>query len=269
VRRKRCDKSYLELVHDIAEVEYSFNPQFFPTDEELDLAHKTLGKLGGHAIGWIIAGSRIDKVHPYSPMIVARLIKEIKLPVIMFGSSERDMEFAKEITNQVERQNGSIEGLHLALSHTVPDAWIANDDDLHVRRVEPEQQNRWGLRRTLTTLGQCSLVIGPDTGVMWSVATRGIPKVVLLSHASPTNITKGWNNTTTLHADQVQVPCWPCHRLHSEMKTCKPNKDNNGVACITDIDADTIVRATKAAIAKRDLFGEVLDYPVIERERAG
>jgi hypothetical protein len=70
----------------------------------------------------------------------------------------------------------------------------------------------------------------------------------MLSHASPENITKHWTNTTTLHADQGHVPCWPCHRLHTDGSTCVANHDNDGPACMADISIDTIVRAVKTAL---------------------
>ena len=37
-------------------------------------------------------------------------------------------------------------------------------------------------------------MIGPDTGLMWGVAMEAMPKIMLLSHASPENITKHWTN---------------------------------------------------------------------------
>ena len=67
-----------------------------------------------------------------------------------------------------------------------------------------------------------------------------MPKIVLLSHASPTNITKHWVNTITLHADQARVPCWPCHQLHETPETCVKAEKADAAACITDIH-DTVV----------------------------
>jgi ADP-heptose:LPS heptosyltransferase len=95
----------------------------------------------------------------------------------------------------------------------------------------------------LTQVQHCDLVIGPDTGAMWAVAMENIPKIVLLSHASPENITKHWRNTKTLHASQERVPCWPCHQLHDEERTCKLNDEKTAAACMSDISAQAILSA--------------------------
>jgi ADP-heptose:LPS heptosyltransferase len=228
VRRKLCGKSYLEMVHDVCEVPYDFTigPRFYPTDEERQKAIETKTKVGNRVIGWCIAGSRFDKLYPYSAMAIARLIKELNTPVIMFGAPGKDYEIAKSIQEHVQRQNGTDDGLHLALS------------------PEPDKPS-WAIRRSLTQAQACDLMIGPDTGPMWAVAMEDMPKIVLLSHASPENITKYWNQTISLHADRERVPCSPCHRLHDVIDTCTPNKDGNASACMTDISVETIIQTAK------------------------
>jgi hypothetical protein len=69
-----------------------------------------------------------------------------------------------------------------------------------------------------------------------------MPKIVMVSHASAENITKHWVNTTTLHADPNDVPCWPCHRLHDDPSTCVPNKEENGARCISYITVEKLVQ---------------------------
>ena len=98
--------------------------------------------------------------------------------------------------------------------------------------------------REMIRLGRSGvdLVVTPDTGTAWAVAFEQMPKIVMVSHASQENITKHWINTTTLHADRHRVPCWPCHRLHDDISTCIPNKQNNGAACISDISVETLVQ---------------------------
>ena len=161
-------------------------------------------------------------------MAIARLISETGVPVILFGGpTEKEFSSAKAIEEHVARTNGSIKGLHTALTTTVVD---------------------WPVRRCLALLQHCDLVVSPDTGPAWAVASREVPKVILLGHASARNITHGWTNTITLHADEARVPCWPCHRLHNDPSTCKPNSDNNGAACISDISIETIVSTVKENI---------------------
>jgi ADP-heptose:LPS heptosyltransferase len=228
VRRKLADKSYLEHAHDIADVPYDFEigPRMWPTEEEQEKALDTKRKIGPKVIGWCISGSRIDKVWPPSVVTVARLLREIGVPIIMFGGHGKDFETAKQIMEGVNKFNASIANLGLAIS--------------------PDPDNpTWPMRRSIAQMMTCDLMIGPDTGGMWSVATMDMPKIVLLSHASPTNITTHWKNTTTLHAKPERVPCWPCHKLHDSIETCVPNKDNSGAACISDITAEQVVQTVK------------------------
>ena len=227
-RRKLCAGSYLETVHDIVGVPHIFGPLFFPTEEESDRAQQTKNEqIGGRYITWVISGSRIDKIYPYAAMAIGRIIKELDIPVVMVGVGAKQFEMAKQMMDHIKRQNSTDKGLHLALS---PD-----DSD-------PGGDKHWSIRRSLTQATAADLVITPDTGVSWATAMEAMPKIMLLSHASEENITKHWVNTTTLHADPNNVPCWPCHRLHNDIATCTPNKDGgHAAACISDISVETIM----------------------------
>ncbi len=222
-RRRLANKSYLEMAHDICGIPYDeISPNFFPTEAEVERARGIRGRLGSRVIGWVLTGTRLDKIFPYSPMAIARLIRELDADVVMIGHPEKDREAAEVINDHVNRTNGSTKGLHYA-------------------RSMDSSKPAWPLRDVLTMVQHCDLVIGPDTGPMWAVAMREMPKIALLSHASPENITKYWKHTVSLHAEQGRVPCWPCHQLHDVRDTCTQNKDNNGAACISDISVEAIV----------------------------
>lgn len=230
-RRKLCAGSYLETVHDIVGVPHEFGPLFFPTEEEVARALQVKEQVGPRFVAWVVAGSRIDKIYPYGAMAVARIIRELNVPVVVFGIGPKQHEMATQLRDHVIRQNGSREGLHLAVQ-----------DD-----VAPEK--RWPLRTTLTLALQADLVITPDTGVAWAAAFERMPKLVYVSHASVENITKHWVNTTTLHADPKRVPCWPCHRLHDDMSTCTPNADGGlAAACVSDISVEVLVQEAAKAL---------------------
>lgn len=229
IRRKLANRNYLEMVHDIVGVPYEFGPLFFPTIEEKAKAQETKARIGKRCVAWCLSGTRIDKLYPLSAMAIARIIREIGVPVVMMGAPGKEFVMSKQIMEHVERQNGSLEGLHQAIS---PD---------------PENPS-WPLRRALSFVHACDLVIGPDTGPMWAAAFEPIPKIMLLSHASPENITKHWVNTITLHADQENVSCWPCHKLHNGPETCRPNKENLGAACISDISVEMLLAAVKTSL---------------------
>ena len=226
-RRKLCGRSYLEIVADVVGAPYeTLEPNFFPTELELKAAAELKELVGGRYVAWCLAGSRVDKIWPHAPNAIARVIRELDLPVILFGAGQRESDIAKIIQDRVKDANGDDRGLHLALS--------PNSD-----------RPSWPIRRLLTQAQAADIVVGPDTGMMWGVAMRPMPKVVLLSHASPENITKYWRNTTALHADPAQVPCWPCHQLHDDIESCQRTsgqRNLSGAACITSINTEQVLR---------------------------
>lgn len=246
-RRRWCGVNYLEFIHDIAGVRHEFNPRFYPTEEEVQHAANTLAKVrgaGGYhfVVGIALAGSRLDKIWPYLPLLVAKLVRELHVAVVMFGA-EGEARIAKHVQDFVFEFNGSYDGIHAAIS---PD---------------PDKPT-WPIRRSLATLQQCDLVITPDTGLAWGVAMEAMPKIMLLSHASPENITKHWVNTLTLHAHQPRVDCWPCHQLHDVVDTCRKAENANASACIADIGHEEVLIAARAALEEqqngrhRGLLGE-------------
>ena len=226
-RRKICAGSYLETIHDIAQVPYDFGPLFWPTPEEYAMAFLVKKRIGERFVLWVLSGTRIDKVYPYATQAVGRIIKELSAPVLLMGGpSEKERSMAQKILEIVSVANGGRDGLHLA----VP---------------EDGGSASWPLRTSLTMALCADLVVTPDTGTAWAVAFEPMPKIVMLSHASSDNITKHWVNTTTLHADPTRVPCWPCHRLHDDPATCHVNKEGNGAACISDITVERLIRAVE------------------------
>jgi FkbM family methyltransferase len=231
VRRRLANKSYLELVLDIAGCSYDIGPLFYLHPSEYEEIMKTKAKVGERCIALCMSGSRVDKMHPRLGALVARIINEMEAPVVMLGDPARNLETARQIEQYVINTNGSSKGLHIAITHG-------------------NGAIDWPIRRSLAMCAVSDLVIGPDTGLMWSVAPDPVPKIMLLGHASPENITKHWVNTVTLHANQQRTPCWPCHCLHNTENGqfppyCTPNADKSGAACISDISVETIMQHAK------------------------
>lgn len=233
IRRELCDRSYLSMVHDICDVPHNFAPMFYPTDKETLQAYDTLGKVrsmkpGSVTVGWVLSGSRVDKIWPYAHLAIGRLLSELDCSVVMLGAPhQKDFEMAKAIQKQVQKQNGTDHGLHLAMSS------------------HDERKLDWPLRRVLTQVQHVDILVSPDTGPAWAAAVLPIPKVILLSHASPKNITTGWQNTRTLHADPERVPCWSCHRLHETFETCRKAPDMEAAACMADISVSAVLDAVR------------------------
>lgn len=235
-RRKMCAGSYLETAHDIAGVPHDFGPLFFPTEQEDVLAEQVKEQIGPRFITWVIAGTRLDKTWPYAPAAIARIIKEVGAPVVLMGVGDRQKEMAERVKSEVKVTNSTRDMLHVA----VPDAAPASGAEM------------WDIRPSLALVMKSDLVVTPDTGMAWAVAMEKMPKIVMVSHTSVENITKHWVNTTTLHADHNNVPCWPCHRLHNEMHTCTPAPDGiPAAACMADISVETVVENV-ARLWKRD-----------------
>lgn len=257
-RRKHCGMSYLENTHDACDVPYDFTigPRFYPTDAEKADARRLKGEMGGVNIGFVLGGTRIDKMHPRSAMIVARLLREIPdSSVVMFGAGQRDFEIAKQIDKHVVDSNSDHDRLHLALSagKGEPETPLSAAD---AKRQDGQRDTQWPLRRSLTQAQHCDLLISPDSGLAWACAMEAMPKVMLLSHASGENITKHWRNTVSLSADPAVVKCFPCHQLHDEPSTCTANSDNTGAACITDISVERIMRTVKGLLERRPVMAE-------------
>jgi len=223
-RRKLCGGSYLETAHDIANVPYDFGPLYFCSPEEREFALRTKEKIGRFIL-WILSGTRIDKVYPYTTMAVPRIIKELGAKVVLMGGpTEKEISMVNSVVMEVTRTNGTRDGVYTCIP-------------------ESSGEKCWPLRTSLNFALVADLVVTPDTGPGWAVALEPMPKVAMVSHASAENITKHWVNTTTLHADPDRVPCWPCHRLHDDPSTCVINKEGNGAACISDISVERLVSA--------------------------
>ena len=235
-RRKVCAGNYLETAHEIAGVPFEFGPLYYATDEEKTRALETKKLLMGDkkCVTFILSGSRIDKVYPYCSFLVARIVKELDAHVVLMGAGPKEFAMAQAIVKHVKLSNSTTDlecGVHLALSP---------------QESEHGGLYNWPIRRSLGyAITASDVVITPDTGPAWACALEPMPKIALLSHASAENITKNWINTTTLHADQNRVPCWPCHKLHDTKDTCVENKEKNGAACISDISVETIMGHVK------------------------
>jgi ADP-heptose:LPS heptosyltransferase len=242
-RRRICGHNYLEYIHDLCGVEHDFTegPRFYPTDAEMDKAAETLEKVAPHSnetghplrkvIGIPISGSRIDKSWPFLPLLCARMLERLPVAIVLFGDGERDLLIAEHVQDFVKLWRGTLDHIHAAIT--------------------VKGKAEWPIRRALTTLRLCDLVLTPDTGLAWGVAMHRIPKVVLVSHASVDNITKHWRNTETLHADPERVSCWPCHRLHDDPSTCRKGPDDvmPSAACMADISHEAVFAAVERGLS--------------------
>jgi len=103
------------------------------------------------------------------------------------------------------------------IHQSYPDAVIVTVGDEMCKMLEswshPNTLNKsgvWTIRQSMLMTKYADLVIGPETGVLNAASCYPTPKIVLLSHSSPENLTKYWQNCVPLAAP---AHCQPCHRL--------------------------------------------------------
>ena len=196
VRKKYLSKTnYVEFQHDVAEVVYDGPLQkFYPTLEEKNWAFEQKRKMGGDPlILWVTNGTSQHKVWPHMDPIIARLLltwPDIK--IVMTGDQKAYLMYQPwEKEKRIVWAGGAV----------------------------------WGIRQSLAFAEQCDLVIGPETGVMSSVAMSKMPKIVFLSHSSHENLTRDWKNTFSLFSTKTK--CYPCNQLHYDWKYCWRNEDKD------------------------------------------
>ena len=198
-----CNINYMERIHDIAGVPYVFNPRFFSTKEEKDWAKKARKRIKSrHVILWALSGSSVHKVYPWTDTVISKVL-----------SLRNDVSF---VTIGDE------------LCKLLESGW-ENEKRVITKSGE------WGIRNTLSFLPHCSIVIGPETGVLNAASSLDSHKIVLLSHSSKENLSKHWKNTTSLEPDYYDNFCFPCHKMHYGFDTCNRDNETGGAMCAAKI----------------------------------
>jgi ADP-heptose:LPS heptosyltransferase len=84
-------------------------------------------------------------------------------------------------------------------------------------------------------------MVGPETGMLNMAAHLSMPKIVLLSHSSPNNLTKYWVNTTAI--EPQATPCYPCNKMIYMWSDCVKDEATGTAACQADISVDQVWNA--------------------------
>jgi ADP-heptose:LPS heptosyltransferase/predicted SAM-dependent methyltransferase len=229
VRAVELNKNYLEWLSQLAELPYTSEAKFYPSEDEAAEARAYLGRIvaarnpalliGQRAqpvftVMWVLSGSSMHKFYPWMDMVIARVLLEMPDAVFILNGDEACalLECGWELEPRVWRESGKI-----------------------------------GIRASLTLARQVDCVIGPETGVLNAVAFEDNAKVVFLSHSSHENLTKHWRNTTPL--EPWGQHCYPCHRLHYGKEFCDEHEDTGAAMCQVKITPDRAYDAIKAAYA--------------------
>lgn len=199
LRRSMLNQNYGEFVARIADVPYRSEARFYPTRaEELEAdryVHNLRRGKPVFSIMWALAGSSLHKTYPHMDDVIANVLASMMEAVVVFVGDE--------------------------VCQILEAGWEDNAR-VHTR------SGKTTIRQDLALAQHMACVVGPETGVMNAVAFESMPKVVMLSHSSPQNLTTHWRNTAALAGD---VGCFPCHRLHYGWDHCHQEQTTGTAIC--------------------------------------
>ena len=75
-----------------------------------------------------------------------------------------------------------------------------------------------------------------------AASTLSNHKIVMLSHSSEENLSKHWENTTSLAPDYYDNFCFPCHKMHYGFNTCSRDENTGGAMCAANIKPNDICK---------------------------
>jgi ADP-heptose:LPS heptosyltransferase/predicted SAM-dependent methyltransferase len=217
--------NYLEHTATIADVDFAdVNPRFYPSEGELEWAHRVRQTYASPLVCWVLHGSALHKIYPYVHVVAKWLLEQTSCGIVFLGSEDPGKKILYNVISELKKDGVNIDRIVDAV------------DILDIRKA-------------LTVCQVADVVVGPETGLLNSVCySEDVAKVVFLSHSSATNLTKHWKNTYTLLPD---VHCYPCHRLHWSFEFCNFDEKAGSAACASSIDPEDIFDSILAAFAKR------------------
>lgn len=177
LRRRLCNKNYVEMMHDVAEVPYQLAQRFYATDDEKAWAKKGRAEFKGRVVVLVNGGSTIPKWWPYAPAF-AQILAELGIHVIVVGD---------------------LKGLE-----------YPTGDHIHVLGT-----GTWSIRESIAFSMHADAVVGQETGLMNALALEEVPKLVMLSHSTAENLTRDWRLCVTLVGAVPCYPCHQIHYTHA------------------------------------------------------
>lgn len=239
VRHELCNQNYLEFMCKLAEQPFTPEHHFYPSDDERKRAEAVIEEIAkdcnkGWVMGerwvkpfvilWALAGSGVHKYYPHQDAVIARILLEIPhARIILTGGNEcKVLEVGWENEPRVRCTSGELK-----------------------------------LRDALALAQQCNLVIGPETGLLNSVAFESMAKIVFLSHSTEENLTKHWVNTEALHSSVT--PCYPCHQLHHDRTACPSDPESGAAMCQQQLDATDVWAAVQRAYTASGTVKKILE----------
>ena len=200
LRRSMLNHNYGEFVARIADLPYENAARFYPSFEEEMQAERYLHNLRRgkpvFAVMWALAGSSLHKAYPHMDDVIANVLQAMPEAAVVFVGDE--------------------------VCQILEAGWE------HEPRVH-KRSGKTSIRQDMALAARMGCVVGPETGVLNSVAFLDVAKVVMLSHSSRENLTKHWVDTVALTAQGA--PCYPCHQMHYDWTHCHEDKDTGTALC--------------------------------------
>ena len=204
VRRRLCDHNYVELMHEVAGVPYRLEQRFYPTDAERAWAKAERAKYPGRVVVLVNGGSTIPKWWPYAPAL-ASLLVELGMQVVVVGD---------------------LKGL------------VYPEDP----RILVLGTGTWSIRESIAFSMFADAVVGQETGLMNALALENVPKLVMLSHSTITNLTRDWKRCETVRGTPA---CYPCHQIHYTHKDCPQDEATQAAKCQASISIEAVMDGLK------------------------
>lgn len=218
-RKRAFTGSYLADHHLLAGVPGPYRVKFYPSPEDAEWAEQTASRLGPFVLV-ALRGSAYYKWYPHMHKVVTQLLAHTSFHIVLAGGSDaRDLESV--ILDAAIEYHGTKD---------------------RVDSVVGDQS----MSRVMALAQKAALVIGPETGILNAVSLDDVPKVCLLSHSAPSNLTDDWKNAVAL---VPQVGCHPCHRLHNkDAGTCPIDKETGAAACAAAVPPAHYIQAILAIL---------------------
>ncbi|MBI1274203.1 MAG: hypothetical protein GC131_09010 [Alphaproteobacteria bacterium] len=219
-RRALCGRSYLAQTHAVAGAPPPFRVRFYPSNAEVRQAAAQAQKLGDFVL-WCLRGSAVHKWWPHAPQAICQLLAKTNLTIVLSGDSAARRQ-ADEIIAAARAYHGdAARVIDMAGTHSV--------------------------RAVMALAHHARAVVGPETGVMHAVCMEDVPKIAMLSHSSPANLTDDWVNAIAITPD---VACYPCHRLHYGHEWCPQDDATGAAACAAAISPARVSQAVREAVLR-------------------
>jgi ADP-heptose:LPS heptosyltransferase len=216
-RRANCGRSYLRYTHNLAGVPGPYRVCFYPDEGEKIWAQAKAAQYGKFVL-WCLRGSADHKWWPYGPQAICRLLAKTDLHFVLTGDTSA-LPLANDILDAVKNYRGDEKRVHSLV-------------------------NQKSIRAVMALAHHATVVVGPETGVLNAVSLQPVPKVLLLSHSAPSNLSDDWCAATAL---KPTSPCYPCHRLHYGHEWCPRDETTGAAVCASSISVEEMVSVVMIA----------------------